>query len=224
MEIDSVRASSCRATTVCAILSPTVGTPRSSFRHAISASQPPSPEAENTSPKTSGSRSCTGRPADPPESLHRHALHPGGSLVRLDPPVRLPHQLLRYRKRLVLLTSLAHPSPPRSSPVARESKPQTVPFAPLPLQEHHHYYEPVRQRIPHRSPRPAISVTGHSPSRRLPLMAVSGGQQAPLPEPAFLRSMQKPQNRLAPPLAGHRLASNGTPARLIPGSHWSPRF
>src|SRR5271169_5745793 len=47
------------------------------------------------------------------EALHRHAIHPGGPFIGLNPPVRLPHQLLRYRKRLVLLTRLAHSSPPR---------------------------------------------------------------------------------------------------------------
>jgi hypothetical protein len=44
--------------------------------------------------------------ADSPEDL--------GQMIGLDPLVRLPHQLLRYRKRLVLLTCLAHPSPPRT--------------------------------------------------------------------------------------------------------------
>jgi len=50
------------------------------------------------------------------------------------------------------------------------------------------------------TPRLAISVARRSPSRHPPPIAVSDSQQVPVSEPAFLRSMQKPQNRLAPPL------------------------
>ena len=38
------------------------------------------------------------------EFAHGHVIHPSGTLIGLDPPVRLLHQLLRYRERLVLLT------------------------------------------------------------------------------------------------------------------------
>src|SRR6185295_8700089 len=50
------------------------------------------------------------------EVLDRLPVHPGCTLVRLDALVRLPHQLLRYLKRLVCRTRLAHSSPPRSAP------------------------------------------------------------------------------------------------------------
>jgi len=98
--------------------------------------------------------------------------------------------------------------------------PRSCSQAPPPLQGHRRYYEPVRRRAPRRYSAPrrfsglarslsrphrysmprdfcrqALSL---SPPSRTPL--TSSGQQAPLSEPAFLRSMQKPQNRLAPPL------------------------
>jgi len=47
------------------------------------------------------------------------------------------------------------------------------------------------------TPRLTISVAKRSPSRRL--LPQKNSQQAPLSEPAFPRSVQKPQNRLAPP-------------------------
>jgi len=47
---------------------------------------------------------------------------------------------------------------------------------------------------------PAISVARRSPSRHPPPIAMSDSQQMPVSEPAFPRSVQQPQNRLAPPL------------------------
>jgi len=58
------------------------------------------------------------------ELFDRLPVHPGGTLVRLNALVRLPHEPLRNVKRLILRIRLAHSCPPRPRPVVRANKPQ----------------------------------------------------------------------------------------------------
>ena len=59
-------------------------------------------QVEHTLRTHSDSRSCRGCPPDRPRTRPVLPVHPGGTLVGRDPPVRLPDQLLGNRKRLVL--------------------------------------------------------------------------------------------------------------------------
>ena len=99
------------------------------------------------------------------------------------------------------------------------------PFAPLPLQESQHYYEPVRQRIPHRYSAPrdfcrqALSLSPPAAYRheRQPADARIGTRL-----PTFRAAAAEQARATSVPDTAWPV--NGTPARLIPGSHWSPRF
>jgi hypothetical protein len=106
------------------------------------------------------------------ELLEILPIHAGGALVGLDPPPRLPRQLLGNRKRLAFrlwhISSRFLPEP--TAPVDRLD----IPDEPAPsLHPHpskqalHRYYGPVRQR----APRPVLNASGfrpwHAPSRDL---------------------------------------------------------
>src|SRR5262249_48550606 len=103
---------------------------------------------------------------------------PRPSPVGFDSPVCLPHQPLRNTEGLLLRLRLAHSIPPRILWLPERTSPgRSSSFAPPPLLEFRHYYEPVRMPAPRRysapprfrrldrapSHRPADGSTGASP-------------------------------------------------------------
>jgi len=187
-----LRASSCRATTVWAILSPTVGTPESSFPPCDSVSPRLHRRREISARGHPVPRSCTGYPADLSRIAHgtrdpprRHPI----SLTRLYAST----QLLRYRKRLVLLTdcplvssqNIAWCWPVRANLMSR-------PLRSPPLQGDSPLHEPVRQRIPHQYSAPRDFRRRTLFPLAAPARRHKHCQEAPVSEPAFPRSMQKP--------------------------------
>ena len=80
------------------------------------------------------------------------------------------------------------------------------PFAPPRLPRLHHYYEPVRQRVPRRYSTPPVSAVRRSPYRYLQ------PEQATVSAPAFPRSAQMRQIGLTSP-----------PCRTPPGQKMGPR-
>src|SRR5674476_1703053 len=88
------------------------------------------------------------------------------------------------------------------------------PFAPPPLQGLHHYYEPVRQHAPHRYSTP------HSFCYLVLFLVPPQTMRAEVSGPAFPRSMQQPQTRLASPSC----RTVGWPGGITPpGSHRTVR-
>jgi hypothetical protein len=145
--------------------------------------------------------------------------HSGGTLVPFDALVRLPHQPLRYLKRFIFRTRLAHSSPPRERLVARVNKPQmSRPLRSVPITGP----SPLLRAGP---PARATSVLDTSQFLllgTLPLASpppVTRGCGVAVSAHAFPRFAQKPQIRLTPPACRTPPASQRAPARLIPGSH-----
>lgn len=89
-------------------------------------------------------------------------------------------------------------------------------FAPPPLQELHHYYEPVRQPDPQRYSHPRQAWA--TPSR--PLENPNETYRV-RPSPVPCKSRRPGSRRLH---AGHHLANQRAHARLIPGSFRHPGF
>ena len=89
-------------------------------------------------------------------------------------------------------------------------------FAPPPLQELHHYYEPVRQPDPQRYSHPRQASA--APSR--PLENPNETYRV-RPSPVPCKSRRPGSRRLH---AGHHLANQRAHARLIPGIVSTPRF
>jgi len=93
---------------------------------------------------------------------------------------------------------------------------QPGPFAPPPLQEHQHYYGPVRQRAGNGTHVPTGHTRlGHSLS---PLLK----RQFPDTPSHVPHESRRPGSRHL--YAGHHLASKRVSAKLIPEHAPSPRF
>ena len=192
------------------------------LRHAASGSPPPAPAAESTSPRTSGSRSCTGCSSDPSRTPSIDLpVHPRRTLVRLDLLPRLPDRPLRNLERLARRLQLVHATPPGpNGPVDRTN---TATDDPAPsLHPHYRGFTTTTSRsasaIPHRYSIPhGFGRSGHSLS---PTAHASGQYRVP-PSPVPCESRRPGSRRLH---AGHRLANKRAPARLIPGSHAHPGF
>jgi hypothetical protein len=92
----------------------------------------------------------------------------------------------------------------------------TRPLRSTPITGLHHYYEPVRQPDPQRysHPRNARATPSRPPGN-------PNGQCRIRPSPFPCRSRRPGSRRLH---AGHRLANQRAPARLIPGSFPHPGF
>jgi hypothetical protein len=151
------------------------------------------------------------------EILDGLPIHPGSTLVRLDPLIRLPYELLRYLERLHIRTRLAHSSPPGPSPGCS--------------------CDQIRMSQPLRS----TPITRASPLLRAGPPArhesVLDASQFPLLDalPLAPPPTQRRKDSIGPRLpafstgangsdsrrlhAGHRLANKRAPARLIPGLH-----
>jgi len=82
----------------------------------------------------------------------------------------------------------------------------------------HSYYEPVRQRIPRRYSLPCGSAAWQAPSRHPPLRE---RQCRDTPSHVPCKRSRPDSRRL---YAGHHLASQRSPARLIPGCPTATRF
>ena len=143
------------------------------------------------------------------EILDRAPVHTRRSLIGLDSLVCLPHEPLRNTKGLFPRLRLAHSIPPRILWLPERTSPgQSGSFAPPPLQELRHYYEPVRMPAPRRYSAPRrFRPLERAPSRR-PCRRQYRGQPSHVP-----RESRRPGSRRL--YAGHRLASNRVSARLI---------
>src|SRR5664280_737176 len=85
------------------------------------------------------------------EVLDRAPVHSRRSLVGLDSPVRLPHQVLGNTERLFLRLWFAHSIPSQTCWLPEQTAHGwSDPFAPPLLQRLQHYYGPVRMPIPRR--------------------------------------------------------------------------
>ena len=188
-------------------------------RRAVSVSPPPAPAEGSTSPTTSGSRSCTGCSSDRPRSRRWTDRPP---LVRPDClhlPEGLPDLPLRNIKRLALRLQLAHAVPPRpTARLTRRTQPRmTLPLGSAPITE--------ASQLPRAGP-PARLATVLSPSRFRPLgrLRLAALTRAAVSSRAFSvpRRRSRPGSRHL--YAGHHLANQRAPARLIPGPFEHPGF
>ena len=140
---------------------------------------------------------------------------PARTLVRLDPLVRLPHQPLRYLKRLARRLQLAHASPPRELLVDRANKPTNEP-APS-LRPHYRSFTATTSRSASASRDGTQRLAVSAPLGALPLATPASRAQQYQDTPSHVpHGSRRPGSRRLH--AGHRLASQRAPARLIPGS------
>ena len=191
-------------------------------RHALWVSPPPAPEAGNSCPTTSGSRSCT-------DCFFRSCLEllmdcpstPGRALVGLDPLVRLPHQPLGNIKRLVLQTSTCSPVSSRTSPGCSREQTHDEP-APS-LHPHYRGFTTTTSRSASvrriGTQRLAVSAARRSPSRP-PAHSTRHGIDARLPT-FRARAADQDSRRLH---AGHHLASKTGTRQAHPGAIRRPGF
>src|SRR5215471_2502846 len=144
------------------------------------------------------------------EVFDRAPVHARRSLIGFDSLVCLPHEPLRNTEGLLLRLRLAHSIPPRILWLPERTSPgQSGSFAPPPLQELRHYYEPVRMPAPRQYSAPRrFRPLERAPSRRRRSQRPCRGQPSHVP-----RESRRPGSRRL--YAGHRLASNRVPARLI---------
>ena len=156
------------------------------------------------------------------ELLDGLPIHPGRTLVRLDPLVRLPHEPLRYVKRLSFRTSTCPLVSSRTTPVVRANKSPDEPAPSL----HPHYRgfttttsrSASRRRIGTR--RLTVSAARRTPSRHPPTPT----ENEPVSALAFPRSMQKPQTGLAPPPCRTPPGQSTGTRQAHPGTYEMPRF
>jgi hypothetical protein len=96
------------------------------------------------------------------ELRHRHLVDPRRSLVRLDPPIGLPHHPLGDGKRLWF----AHlgSSQPHRRWLATKQTQVTRPLGSTRVTRHRRYYEAVRPGAPRRYAAPCRSAAWGSPS------------------------------------------------------------
>ena len=147
-----------------------------SRRHAVSVFPPPSPEAESTSPTTSGSRSCTGCSSDPSRIRRSTPVHSRRTLVGLDLLVRLPHLLLRDIERLVLATSARPRDSSRNiSRLIETNKPRmTRPLRSTPITG----ASPLLRAGPPARPATVLSASRFLPLGALPLATPASGRRS----------------------------------------------
>ena len=188
-------------------------------------SPPPVPEAESKTPNSADSKRGTGCSSDQPRTPPRPAHPRPGHPCSPQPACTLPRPSA-WECRTACPAALACSSslPPRATaPVDRID----IPDEPAPsLHAHpseqalHGYYEPVRQRTPHRYSVPSVSASARSLSRPRandPPVAVSAL--------AFSRSVQEPQTRITPPLRRTPLGQyTGTRQAQFSRKEPGPRF
>ena len=156
------------------------------------------------------------------ELLDRLLIHAGRTLVRLDPPIGLPHGPLGDLKRLRL--RLAHPTHPTSPRLIAKPARTTRPLRSSPI---------TGPSTLIRDGPPLCPASLLSPSQFRCLgfsLRTTSRRPKPLHWPAshrgdrFPSSAQEPRPRSRHLHAGHRLASQQAPARLIPGQRLDPGF
>ena len=151
----------------------------------------------------------------------RLPVHSGRSLVRPDFLPRLPDSPLRNLKRLARRLQLVHATPPRELLVDRTN---TATNDPAPsLRPHYKGLTATTSRSASASRDGTQPLTASAPLGDLPLARPrsAAGQYRDTPSPVPRGSRRPGSRRLH---AGHRLASQRTPARLIPESPKHPGF
>ena len=182
-------------------------------------SPPPSPVAGNTNPRTADSRSCTDSGPDQPRTLrstaHQPPPHPCWPSP-FDTPPRPPP----WRSETACpATSVRSPGSSRRCRLASKRTRATRPLRSARITGPHRYYETVRPCAPHRYSAPhSFRCLGCS---LRPVGATAGqcrwGDRFP-------RSVPMPDLSSRHLYAGHHLASQQAPARLVPGQRLDPGF
>ena len=220
-KIDSVRASSAIAATVCETRSATVGTPRILVPPpcglGISTART---GAGSTSLTTSGSRSYKGYSSDRTRIPRATARHPGAPLFALTRLYASHTSCFGMANGFSCDPRPAHASPPRHAPgcPCEQVTDRAGPFAPPPLQGLHRYYEPVRQHAPRRYSAPR----GFRRLARFLSHPAPAGRSIRHPPSRVPCGSRRPGSRRLH--AGHRLASKRISARLIPEPLGCPGF
>ena len=150
---------------------------------------------EVASPRTSGSRSCTGFPSDPSRTPRATAHPPRRALVGLHLLIRLPHRPLRNIERLAWRFQLAHAAPPGLPVDSNEQQPRmTRPLRSTPITG----ASPLLRAGPPAHPATVLSSLAVSAARRAPSRPPARSRGGSVGS-AFSRSTRKPQTRLASP-------------------------
>jgi hypothetical protein len=144
------------------------------------------------------------------EVLDRAAVHSRCALVGLHLPIGFPHLLLRNVERLARCLQLVHSAPPGAPPVDQMNQPQmTQPLGSTPV---------TGASWLLRAGPPARPATVLNPSQfrllgGLPVATLAGSRCRGAPSHVPCESSRSGSRRLH---AGHRLASQRAPARLLP--------
>ena len=162
------------------------------------------------------------------EIVDRLPVHPRRTLVRLDAPVRLPHQSRRNVKRLNRRrTRLAHSSPPTRTQVPwlleYTNLTMSRPLRSTPITGASSLLRAGPPARPHRYSTPPVSAVRRAPSRPAPRRyrrRTPGSIEPRLSQVPY--SSRRPGSRRLH--AGHRLASKRDTRQTHPGTVWSPRF
>ena len=158
------------------------------------------------------------------ERLDRLLVDTRSPPVGLHPQPRLPDQPLRNRKRLAVRLRLAHRLLPRASRLTDQQARMTRPLRSARITGPHRYYEAVRPCAPHRYSAPhGFRRLGCSLPRTTAGRCCTTGRPRARDD-RFPRSTPKPRPSSRHLHAGHHLASQQAPARLIPGPHAAPGF
>ncbi len=189
-------------------------------RHAISVSPPLSPEAGNTSRTTSEPKSCTDYCVDLPRTLPRTHDPPRRHPCLPRPSYMPPTQAASVSRTTCssdLTCSLFVLPEPSSWLLARTNLDEPTPS----LQPHYRIFITTTSRsasgFRNGTQHLAISVAQRSPSHH-PKTGRGIGTRLPK---FHVRAAEQDHATSVPDTAW---PINGTPARLVPGSHWSPRF
>jgi len=189
-----------------------------------SVSRPPSLAAACSSPRTSGSRACRGSPAGSPRTPGSTPRRPLRPPCWPSPSATLPRPAAWKSQtacRQASARSPAHPASPRLTAQASQDDP------PPSLQPHYRAFIATTGRS---APVPRIGTQplADQPLGVLPSTHDRGPHSATgrprARDDRFPRSAPEPGPSSRHLHAGHRLANQQAPARLIPGRHTRPGF
>ena len=180
-------------------------------------SPPPAPAAGSSSPTTADSTACRGSRQVRLKLLDRLAVDARRALVGLDPQLRLPDGASRSQTTSV--GSLTGSS--RATPVDHRAARTTRPLRSSPITGP----SSLLRDGPPLCPASVLSPSRFPPLGALPLdrpQATTAPLAAAYRGDRFPRSMQEPRPGSRHLHAGHHLANQQAPARLVPGPKSSP--
>ena len=203
--------------------------PRRSARRALSGCRlasvsPPRAPAGHIAPRRQPVPELVEVPLQVPLKLRdRLLINAGRALVGLDPQPGLPNGPLRDIKRLRL--RLAHPAPPTRRRLTAKPARTTRPLRSSPITGPSPLTTRRSAPVPRTGTQPlAVPAAWGSPVRDRPRANTAPLARSPCRGDRFPRSMQEPRPRSRHLHAGHHLANQQAPARLIPELQSIPGF